>query len=460
MKERSKGAHNIFAILLTISYFLIGSIVSVVRYWQYDVWYYDFGIFSRALFNASRFRLPIIDHFIVPGKIIFADHFNPSLFFLTPLYWITSRQEILLIAQALCVALSGYVLYRIGLILLKNEIASLVMMIPYFLFVGLQNAVITEFHELTVMTLFLMTTYYFYVSKKKQLFLVFFFLTLGFKESLFLLGIGMGTFVIFERKEWRNIGIFLVLFSLLYGFITTQVIIPYFSSRSYYYVPETIDLQNLFQPIIKIKTLLLSFGSFLFLPLGTISLFPLYAFHFTSRFLSEGSTRWDLGLHYSAEIAPTLAFGALLTLSKLKKMTPKKTIIIISAINAIVSLILFRFILHGPFLLVFNKVFFTHTKTFEYLDELIGKIPENASVAAQNNLAVRFIKQRSHILRDEYWAISANYIVIDMRDGQNPNNFLGIRDEKKLLNNLLNDKRYSIFFHKGNSYIFKKNNPI
>lgn len=433
--------------------------MSVVRYWQYDVWYYDFGIFSRALYNTSRFKPPIIDHFIVPGKIIFADHFNPSLFVLTPLYWITSKQEVLLVAQALCVALSGYVLYKIGLVLLKSEIISFAMLLTYFLFVGLQNAVITEFHELTVMTLFLMATYYFYISKKKSLFLLFFFMTLGFKESLFLLGIGIGIFIFFECREWRNMGVFLILFSLFYGYVTTQFIIPHFSGRPYYYLPGTIDLRNLFQPTIKIKTLILSFGSFLLLPLGTLSLFPLYAFHFISRFLSDGSTRWDLGLHYSAEIAPTLALGALLTLSRLKTTISKQAALIISVISVLVSLILFRFVLHGPFLLVLNKVFFFHTRTFEYLDKLVNTIPENESVAAQNNLAVRFVKQPSYILRDEYWIIPANYIVLDMRDGQNPNNFLGMKDEKKVLDNLLKDKRYTLFFHKGNSYIFKKNNP-
>lgn len=454
MKERKKHVHNIFATILTIGYFVVGSIVSVVRYWQYDIWYYDFGIFSRALFNASRFKLPIIDHFIVPDKIIFADHFNPSLFILTPLYWITSRQEILLVAQALCVALSGYLLYKIGLILLKSEIVSLGVMISYFLFVGLQNAVITEFHELTVMTLFLMATYYFYASKKKNLFLLFFFITLGFKESLFLLGVGIGTFILFERKEWRSIGIFLIAYSVLYGLLTTKFIIPYFSGRPYYYFPGALDLRNLFQPIVKIKTLVLSFGSFLFLPLGALSFFPLYAFHFASRFLSDGSTRWDLGLHYSAEIAPTLAFGALLTLSQIQKIYSRKIIIFISVIAMVVSIFLFRVILHGPFLLVFNRAFYDHTKTFIYLDQLVDRIPENESVAAQNNLAVRFIKQRSYILRDEYWKIPANYIVMDMREGQNPNNFLGIKDEKKLLNNLLNDKRYSITFHKDGTFIF------
>jgi len=432
--------------------------VSVVRYWQYDIWYYDFGIFSRALFNASRFKPPIIDHFIVPGKIIFADHFNPSLFILTPLYWITSHQEILLIAQALCVALSGFLLYKIGSTLLKNEAVSFAVMISYFLFVGLQNAVITEFHELTVMTLSLMATYYFFASKKTKLFLLFFLVTLGFKESLFLLGIGIGAFVLFERKEWRRVGIFLIVYSVLYGLLTTKIIIPYFSGRAYYYFPGTIDLQNLFQPIIKIRTLVLSFGSFLFLPLGTLSFFPLYAFHFASRFLSDGSTRWDLGLHYSAEIAPTLAFGTLLTLSRIQKITSKKIIVLISAILVFVSIFLFRAILHGPFLLAFNKAFYEHTKTFIYLDQLVDKIPENESVAAQNNLAVRFIKQHSYILRDEYWKIPANYIVMDMRDGQNPNNFLGIRDERKLLSNLLDDKRYILFFNKGSSYIFKKIN--
>lgn len=102
------------AFALTFLFVLAGSLVSLNRYWQYEVFYYDFGIFDRAIWLVAHFNPPIVDHLVASGKWIFADHFYPSVFLLSPLYWFTDRQEILLIVQSLIVGLSGLVIYFIG----------------------------------------------------------------------------------------------------------------------------------------------------------------------------------------------------------------------------------------------------------------------------------------------------------------------------------------------------------
>src|SRR3989344_3357598 len=86
--------------LCTLLFMIAGVFVSLNRYWQYNVFYYDFGIFDSAIWSVSRFKPPIIDHLAVGGKWIFADHFNPSIFLLSPLYWLTDRQEMILVVQA------------------------------------------------------------------------------------------------------------------------------------------------------------------------------------------------------------------------------------------------------------------------------------------------------------------------------------------------------------------------
>lgn len=110
----------LFCVLFTVA----GIVVSLNRFWQYDVYYYDFGIFDQAIWSVSRFQPPIIEHIVVGGKWIFADHFNPSIFLLSPLYWITDRSEVILIAQAIAVGLSGFFIYQTGLTLLKNRLLS------------------------------------------------------------------------------------------------------------------------------------------------------------------------------------------------------------------------------------------------------------------------------------------------------------------------------------------------
>ena len=115
---------DILAVFSIVAFIVIGILVSLHRYWQYEVFYYDFGIFDQAIWNVSQFRPPIIDHLVVGGKWIFADHFSPSIFLLAPLYWLTNRSEIILIVQAAAVGLSGFFLYRIGLLVLKEKFLS------------------------------------------------------------------------------------------------------------------------------------------------------------------------------------------------------------------------------------------------------------------------------------------------------------------------------------------------
>ena len=52
--------------------------------------------------------------------------------------------------------------------------------------------------------------------------------------------------------------------------------------------------------------------------------------------------------------------------------------------------------------------------------------------------------------------MNPEYIVIDTHDGQNPANYLGIRDIKKLKDMILKDNRYKVYYQSGDQYIFKK----
>src|SRR5438045_3174651 len=141
---------NLIALGITVLYALAGSIVSVIRYWQYEVFHYDFGIFDRAIWSVSQFSPPITHHIVFGEKLIFADHFSPSIFLLSPFYWIFPKSEMLLIVQATAIAASGFILYLLGKNITKNSWYAIAIMLCYFLFVGLQNAIITDFHEIAL----------------------------------------------------------------------------------------------------------------------------------------------------------------------------------------------------------------------------------------------------------------------------------------------------------------------
>lgn len=464
LKTNHIDKYDIFSVIICIIFFSAGSLINLNNFWQYNLGYYDFGIFDRAIWNVSRFRPPIIDHFIVPQKIIFADHFNPSIFMFVPLYWLTQASEILLVMPSFSVAASGYIIYKIGKIKLKNSFAAVAVMMSYFLFMGIQSAIYSDFHDVTVATVWIMLCYYFFIQGKIKHFIICLIITLGFKESLSLFGIGFSIYILLgEIRRWK-LAIVVFFISTIWGVVSTQYVIPYFSGSQYYYqasaypfLPISSFLSHLVTPAIKIKTVVQTYSSFIFLPLLYFPLFPTIIFNFASRFLVDGSTRWDLGLHYSAEISPTLAVGMVYGLAMISSKFGRHVLSFLALISICVAVILHRFYFKGPMGLAFNPAFYNHTRNFYFLDKIIDQIPKDSTVAAQNNIASRLMHRREiYILDDKYEINSPEYIVLDMRIGQRPVYHLGISDPKTLLIRLLKDPSYKVSYHEGDQYIFRR----
>ena len=445
------------ALLLFLLFTLSGTIVSLVRFWQYEIFYYDFGIFDRAIWLVSRFKSPIIDHLVIGGKWIFADHFSPSIFLFSPLFWIIQKSEVLLVAQAVVVGISGLVLYRIGKQVIKDDFLSFSVLISYYLFIGLQNAVISDFHETTVATLFFLLTFYFFLKNKVFYYWLFFIITLGFKESNFVLCAAFSVATYLLDKSWRKTAIFSLVISLIWGYLTIHAIIPYFSGGIYQYsvllsAKDVNIISVLFDNPMKQNVVFFSLASFSFLPLLSPVFLPLILQDFLVRFLSN---RFSLGLHYSALLATILGLSSIYGFYNLRRFT--KIARIIAVFSIINTLFLYRMVLHGPLALTYNPAFYKHTKDFRFLNELISKIPNNVSVMTQNNLAPRFTHQQNvWVLKDNYEVYSPKYIVLDMRSGQNLNDFFPTKNPSMILKKLQNDSLYALIHKQGDQYIFKR----
>ena len=461
MNKKDRDYIGIIAYVFALGFTIASILVSLNRFWQYEVFYYDFGIFDRAIWEVSRFQAPIIDHLIVGGKWIFADHFSPSIFLLSPFYWITQRSEMLLIMQAVIVGVSGLVLYKIGTIVLKQRLLPLSILVCYFMFVGLQNAIVTDFHELTVMTLPLMLTFWAAVKKKAVLYSIFLLITLGFKEVTFLVGIGIGITVLLLNRKWLKIGLTTILISSVWGLVSIKFIIPYFSNGIYLYavsLPSGIldKVYALADHAVKQQTLFYSFLSFGFLPLGMPWFWFLIIQDYALRFIPPYFSRWGLGFHYNAQSAVILALASVFSLKVLLKSPYKRLANIFAILLIFNAIILYQFILHGPLGLSYNKAFYTHTKNFLFLDKLVKSIPREASIMTQNNLAPHFTHQKVWLLRENYEVYTPDYIMIDIREGQNPNNFYGTDNINNIFSSLMVDTKYEIMHRSAGQYIFRR----
>ena len=107
---------------------------------------FDLGIFDQAVRAYSRFEVP---RSAIKNESLnlLGDHFHPILALLAPLYWIRDRPYMLLIAQAILVAVSVIPVYGFARRLTTHRNAMCAA-VAYGLSWGLQNAVAFDFHEI------------------------------------------------------------------------------------------------------------------------------------------------------------------------------------------------------------------------------------------------------------------------------------------------------------------------
>ena len=446
-------------------YTLLFSLITINRYLQYEVFYYDFGIFERAIYLMSQFKIPIIDHYILTDKISFADHFNPSLILISLIYKILPKPEFLLFLQVLFVSLSGYMIFLIGKEISKNLTFSVFLSLSYLFFIGTQNALIADFHAITLSNLFYALFVYFYLKSDFKKFLVSYLIFLGFKEHLFIAGVLTLLSLWLFKNQWKKKLMLTSLLSIAYGIIVIKILMPFLSGKFYLYSPEFPGspkeiLLRFFTPKEKIKTLLFSFASFGFLPIINLKFYPPVLSDFFVRFVPENTQgRWGLGLHSSIQSAILLATSAALSFPILKKWIKRGLILNIFTIIIFTFSILLNLKKRPPIILGLIPDFYRNTKNFKFLNELVDQIPRQCSVMTQNNLLPHLTHNKKiWMLRKNYKSFSPDTIILDLRPGQNPSNFWPLKetDLLKIKKKLDKDKSYKLYYSTKEQFIYTK----
>lgn len=441
-------------------FFTIFTTIALHRYWQYASWYYDFGIFHQAIAAVSRLEAPTIDHFVFSGRHILGDHFHPLIFIISPIYALFKRGEVLHVVQTLFVASSGYFIYLTAKEILQHKLEAFSLLLIYFSFIGLQLALISEFHALTLLPLPLSIFFYGWAKQAKKPLLLGWILTLLVKETVFIIPAWFGLVMFFQGRRqkkavWTKLGLLIGLGSIFYGVVIMKLVMPLFGEGQYYYLSDTLNQiawakLNLSQATPIIGKILSSYG---LLPLLAPQVWPPIIFNLLSRLLRFGEL--ELGMHYNAELAPTLILGSILGWRWLKSVFNKTSAWMLGLL-ALVLLGLNLLYFDSPVRLFFNNDFYQHTKNFQFLDQLLAQVPVEGTVMAQHNLAAKLAGRRAYILRDDYQQFSPDYIVLDTRGGQEPNNFLQIKDFAALTTKLATDSAYQVYYDQGEQLIYQK----
>lgn len=454
---------NWFIIAYLTAFFLVSSLVVLNRFWQYEVFYFDHGLFDQSIWNVARFRLPYIDHHFVNGQLLqLGDHFSWSIYLLVPIYWLTSSYAVIFIVENFLVCTSAFLLYLAGQKKRIDLIWNFAICIAYTFFIGMQNAIIANFHPELMALFFLSLCFYFLEIKKIRLFWLSFLLCLGCKETLAAMGFCLGIYCLANN---RKLGLQIMFFSLIYYLSSVYLIIPLISGHRFFYQPnqENLSFPNIFLsffiPTIKIRTLFFSLLNFGFLPFFSIWTWPLILQDYFVRFVIDGApSRIDLGLHYNAVSSLLLAYGAICALTVTARHRWFRKFSSLAAIILIFIVFIMHWRLRGPLGLSINPAFYAHTKNFVFLNEFVKRIPKAKLLMTQNNLAPHLTHSQSQLmlLREDYWKFNPDVIAIDVREGQNPNNYWPLPPQQfvEFIANLKKDSHYRLKILNDNQLLF------
>lgn len=414
-------------------YFLAASLVSLHRFWQYDAFWYDFGILDETIWRWSRFEAPIIPTLAPPeGRHVWSDHFNPTLILLAPIYWITDRAEVTLIAQAASAIVAAFIAYKTTRKFVASSLVRVSLVFSFLGFVGMQNALYTDIHNIMFALVPITFTIWALFEKRWKWYWIGVAATLGVQENMALVIVGLGLYQSFSPKT-RKIGLVTLSAAILYGWLATRVVIPYFSGGGYNYQPDIPPVwyewvTRFFSADMKTPTIFYTFLTFGGLPLLSVATYPLIILHFLERFvLNTAATRWDLGFHYNALLSPIMFLGSITTIIWLQKTRFRKWLPAWGFLTICVVVVLHRFVLHGPLMLATHPVFYEQTKRNVFIANFVNQIPTEGLLMTQNNLAAHFTHEQVTLLNLNFATIKPDVVAIDIRPGQNANNFFPLR---------------------------------
>lgn len=443
-------------------------------------------------------------------KLDLADRFRPLMLTATLPYRIFPATNTLLIFQATVIGLTAIPIYLLALAKTHHHFFSLIITGGFLSFVGVQSLLMNDFHEVALLPLTLAWVFYFMETRRWSGYWFAIAASLMVREYVGFLLCAVSAYALFTGKP-KRIALFTASISFIYSLTVIFVLMPHLGQAGYKgflggdqsFAQELIYLfshplytiQYFFLPTTKLKTLLLSFSSFAFLPLLSPWLLLPIGVQFAQRFLDLSHPyRWTLFFQYSADLAVFLAVATILGIAQLKerlKLQPKSILrlyglktgvcsgLILSGtfllrkkvwrlsppnvsiytkvgLLLVIIILAHQILLPVPLKLLTKRDFFSTKPFMQDNREVIALIPPAASVATQNNLAPHLAQRYELFILPQI--SQADYILVDLHPDQDRYNFFGLTlpEMQQLLKN--SQGNYQLIKRVGDTYLLQRKN--
>ncbi len=228
---RGQGKHAAFGLLL-VAYALLFSWLAVRRHETFHTGN-DLAVFSQVVWNTTQGR-PFETSLVAEATNFLGQHFSPILALFTPVYALWPDARLLLIAQAVIMALGAVPIYAYAGRRLGGTQWGLGVATAYLLFPAVHFVTLAEFHPIAFATPLLGFAAYALLVRRYRAFFLCFALAFLIKEEIGLILAGVGPFLILVRRRIR-LGMALSAIGVLLTWLLLYVVIPGLARPGYGY---------------------------------------------------------------------------------------------------------------------------------------------------------------------------------------------------------------------------------
>lgn len=418
-------------------------LIALHNHFRFQTYGYDLGIYDQIVWKYAQ-GMPATSSLYKDIDAL-GIHFQPVLILLAPLYRAYDHVELLLVIQSIALVVAAYPLYLLAQKKLSSALFSLSIAVAYLLYFGTQRAAFLDFHTDAFFPLLFLTLWYGWETKRLLLFTLGLVGLLTLKEWTAPLTVTLGVvLLLLDRSRWQwalgsIIAGTVTFFIAMYGFIipragATSAVLGYGElGHTPFEVARTLLMRpdqafyHFVYPQEKLKTLfdsLWPFGPWMvFAPVPLLMALE----QFATRFWDLGHPyRWGTILQYSVPLGPILAVATIVGIECSKKLISSflgpHTYVRMTALVLLALTLLSQLAFHLPILGLTKKELYTTPSWVHDTHAVLSRVPKDAIVTTQNNLAPHL----SH--RDRLYLLpeikDAEYVVVDIHPGQSTYNFM------------------------------------
>lgn len=409
---------------LIASYAAFFSWLSIQRDRSFETGRFDLGNMVQAVW-ATAHGHPLRVTSLQGDQISrLAAHADPILVVFAPLWWLWPSASLLLVAQALAIALGALPVYGLARRHLGSPRAALGFAAAYLLLPATQWLTLNEFHPVALATPLLLAAFLYLDADRLLPFALFAVAAALCKEEIPLVVAGFGIWYAVERRRWRAGGA-IVAAGLAWFGVAIELVIPHYNAgaASSFYSrygevggsPGGLARTALTRPWQLVATaaghwryvvhLAAPFaGLWLLAPLVLVAALPDLAINL----LSATKTQTSVHFHYTAGLIPPLVIASIFGARRLPRpeLVAAGLVAVALASNYLLGAIpLWREFPHGETYGAFTYTVSAHDRAAQ---RAVNVVPSGVVVSASNSLGAHLSARRRVLsfpfLQDATWA--------------------------------------------------------